>query len=280
MKRFVLIPLILTCILVFAVFKSVEFLYDRNNKTPVASIESVQDNKNEEKNENALNDQSEINDKQDDSQDKKEKAVYPDNVYKMLDFDRRLILKIGQQEDETCSIYCLGYARAILDNNYSVDPYRYWDDGAVWRDAGFKDIASSDPLDKVLKKAYDELDRGRPAIIYTTGAYGVTLTDKPQERSASEHFIVLLGYRANADYDNLKASDFYSADPANAYRLTEENYVPWIILKDGAPSLMLNEYALFVPEDPDVHVDVCLAFPDTVKWESESKEIIHPDYYQ
>ena len=262
---------------------------DERNKVPSATqttVETETDEKKEDdqttenKEKPAVENTQKPADDKEPSENTAETVAYPDNVYKMLDFDRRLILKVGQQEEETCSIYCLAYARAILDSNYSVDPYRYWDDGAVWREAGFRDIASTDPLDKVLVKAYEELDKGRPAIIYTTGTYGVTLTEKPQERSAYEHFILLLGYRANADKDNLKPSDFYGADPASSYKGTEENYVPWIRLEDEAPSLMLNEYALFVPEDPDVHVMTTYAYPDTVRWESESKEIITPNYFQ
>ena len=62
-----------------------------------------------------------VNDKEEDSQ----------QVYRMLDFDRRYVLSIGEQDDYTCSIYCLAYARAILDNNVNVNPYDYWDDGSV-----------------------------------------------------------------------------------------------------------------------------------------------------
>ena len=52
-----------------------------------------------------------------------------EGVYKVLDFDRRLILKIGPQDESLCSIFCLAYARAILDNDYSSNPYDYYDVG-------------------------------------------------------------------------------------------------------------------------------------------------------
>ena len=203
-----------------------------------------------------------------------------ETVYKMLDFDRRLILNVGEQGKENCSIFCLGYARAILDGSFNVNPYDYWDDGAVWRDAGFADIAGTDSLDTVLKKAYDQIDSGRPVIIYTKGTYGTTVTDKPQQRSASEHFILLIGFKADADYNNLRASDFYAVDPANAYKSTAENYIPWIEMADEAPAIMVNEYALFTPSDQSSRVKTCLAHADSVRWDTSLSYPINPDYVQ
>ena len=201
-------------------------------------------------------------------------------IYKMLDFDRRLILNIGEQGKENCSIFCLAYAKAILDGSFNVNPYDYWDDGAVWSAAGFHDIAGKDPLDEVLKKAYDQIDSGRPAIIYTSGTYATTVTDKPQDRSASEHFVLLIGFKKNADRNDLKPSDFYGIDPANSYKSTERNYIPWVTLTDTAPAKMLEEYALFVADDQSAHVKTCIAHADDVRWDTSLSFPINPDYVQ
>ena len=197
-------------------------------------------------------------------------------VYRMLDFDRRLILEVGQQNDSMCSVYCLAYARAILDKDYDVNPYDYWDDGAVWRSADFKDIAGADSLDTVLQRAYDQIENGRPAIFYVSGLYAFTAEETPQERTAEEHFVLLIGHRKNADYEHLKPSDFYAADPTAGYTYSET--IPWVILTDTAPEKMLGEYALFVEEDPDLSVAVCEAYADTAGWNSDKTKEIHPEY--
>ena len=136
------------------------------------------------------------------------------------------------------------------------------------------------PLDEVLKKAYDQIDSGRPAIIYTSGTYATTVTDKPQDRSASEHFVLLIGFKKNADRNDLKPSDFYGIDPANAYKSTERNYIPWVTLTDTAPAKMLEEYALFVAVDQSAHVKTCIAHADSVRWDTSLSFPINPDYVQ
>lgn len=202
-----------------------------------------------------------------------------EQLYVMLDFDRRLILEVGEQEKEMCSVYSLAYARAILDNNYNADPYDYWDgDGAVWRWADFEDLALDHPLSKVLQIAYDEISRGRPVIIYTSGTYAYTAVSEPVERSSYMHFVLLLGCRIDADYDHLKPSDFYGADAAAGYKLNKEGYVPWVILSDEGPEKVHGEYSLYGPSDPDIHVGTCIAHADTAGWDSDLSEAIYPDY--
>ena len=196
-------------------------------------------------------------------------------VYRMLDFDRRLILNVGQQDPEICSIFCLAYGRAILDKDYSADPYDYYDgNGAVWRWAGFEDIALSDPLDTVLKRAYDEINAGRPCIFFVSDTYAYTATDKPASRSAWQHYVLLIGYKKEADYKHLKPSDFYAVDPTAGFKSNDENYVPWIVLTDEAPETISGEYALYAYRDSDKHVNVCDAYADSVRWDGDkSKEI-------
>ena len=135
-------------------------------------------------------------------------------IYRMLDFDRRLILDVGEQDDSVCSIFCLAYARGILDEDYKADPYDYWDEGAVWRWAHYGDIAGADPLNKVLQSAYDKIEEGMPVLFYVDGTYAYTVSKTPRPRTSQEHFVLIIGYRKDADYDDLKPSDFYAADPS------------------------------------------------------------------
>lgn len=281
MSKTILIALLLTVAMTFLVIKAV-FILDKNSEdTSAEIIEMSQDDTKEKQEETAVPAQTqEVQQIPQESIQVENVEEDKETVYKMLDFDRRLILNIGEQGKENCSIFCLGYARAILDDSFNVNPYDYWNDGAVWREAGFRDIAGTDPLDVVLKKAYDQIYSGRLAIIFTSGIYATTMTDKPQERSASEHFVLLIGFRADADYNDLKPSDFYGVDPANAYKSTERNYIPWVVLTDSAPAKMLDEYALFVPDDPNEHVKTCLAHLDSVRWDNSLSHPINPDYVQ
>ena len=196
----------------------------------------------------------------------------------MLDFDRRLILNVGQQDPEICSIFCLAYGKAILDNDYQANPYDYYDgDGAVWRWAGFEDIALSDPLDTALQRAYDEINAGRPVIFFVSDTYAYTATDKPASRSAWQHYVLLIGYKKDADYKHLKPSDFYAVDPTAGYRSNDENYIPWVVLSDEAPETVSGEYALYAYRESDKHVDVCDAYADTARWDDEGSEAIYPE---
>ena len=202
-------------------------------------------------------------------------------IYRMLDFDRRLILNVGQQDPEICSIFCLAYGRAILDQDYSADPYDYYDgDGAVWRWAGFEDIALSDPLDTVLQRAYDEISAGRPVIFLVDDTYAYTATENPASRSAWQHYVLLIGYRKEADYQDLKPSDFYGVDPTAGYKSNDENYIPWIVLTDEAPMQSSGEYALYAYRKDDKHLEVCDAHADSIRWDDKGTEAVYADRAQ
>ena len=227
-----------------------------------------------------VNDSSKQEDKQEDTT--AVTATYPDDVYNILDFDRRTILSVGEQDEwGHCSIYCLAYAEAILYDRLNVDPYNYYDgSGAVWRWADYKDIALDYPLDKVLQLAYDEISRGVPVLFYVGDTYALTAGHESVERNASEHYVLLIGYRLNADYSDLKPSDFYAADPSSGYKTNEEAYIPWVILTDPSPKTINGEYALFTCDDPDLHVPLVHAYFDTVRWDDKSTEAVKPVYYQ
>ncbi|MBR4461894.1 MAG: C39 family peptidase [Erysipelotrichaceae bacterium] len=199
-------------------------------------------------------------------------------LYRMLDFDRRLILQVGQQDEYLCSIFCLAYARGILDGK-TADPYDYYDgDGAVWRLADYEDVALSDPLEKVLQKAYDEIEAGRPVILFTSGTYAYIPGHEEYSRTTGDHYVLLIGHRMDADYQKLKASDFYAADPTRGYSDNEETFMPWVVLTEEAPALVHNEYALYASMDQTKHVKTCIAYADSCTWNSDLKVEILPDY--
>ena len=204
---------------------------------------------------------------------------YPDDVYKMLDFDRRLILEIGQQDEYLCSIFNLAYARAILDNEIR-DPYEYYDgDGAVWYLADYEDLALDNDLSTVLQIAYDEIDSGSPVIFFVSGNYGYSASANPVDRISYDHYVLLIGYRMNADYDNLKPSDFYGADPSNGYCCSADSFMPWITLSDDAPELVSGEYALYGQIGSN-KAKTCIAYKDICTWDNDLSEAIYPDYYK
>ena len=205
-----------------------------------------------------------------------ETKVELEGVYRMLDFDRRLILNVGPQDEYNCSIFCLAYARAILDKDYEVDPYDYYDDGAVWSRADFGDIAQDDPLPVVLQRAYDQIEEGCPVILFVGDTYAYTV-NTDQQRTTTEHYVLLIGHKADADYGDLKPSDFYAIDPSGGYGYDEVKPMPWIVLTDEAPELVSGEYALYAQIAGDKYVPVCNAYPDTVAWDFESTEAIYPD---
>ena len=201
-------------------------------------------------------------------------------VYKMLDFDRRLILNIGQQDEWLCSIFGLAYARAILDDSFDVDPYDYYDgDGADWRAAGFEDIALSDPLDVVLQRAMERIDMGQPVLLYTEGKYCHPVGNREAIRSAESHYVLLIGYRMNAKKDDLKPSDFYAVDPAGGHCCDVDSYIPWVILEDEGPALVSGEYALYAPSE-EGGVKTCEAYADRCTWDSRFEEAVLPDYIE
>lgn len=199
-------------------------------------------------------------------------------IYRMLDFDRRLILNVGEQDDNVCSIFCLAYARAILDEDYNADPYDYWDEGAVWRWADYEDIAGADPLKKVLQSAYDRIGEGVPVLFYVDGTYAYTVSETPQPRTSNEHFVLIIGYKKDADYADLKPSDFYAADPSAGYKGNTDAYMPWCTLTDESPLKVSGEYALYAPVDPYEHVEVCEAYADTSRWDADRSDPIYPEY--
>ena len=202
-----------------------------------------------------------------------------DDVYRMLDFDRRYILNIGVQEDDLCSLSDLAYARAILDQSFDVDPFEYFDgDGADWRKAGFEDIALSDPLETVLQRAYDQISQGKPVLFYVDDIYGHSAQNEDSLRNAyAGHYVLLIGYQKDAEYDDLEASDFYAADPSAGYCCAIDSYMPWIILSDDAPAKVSGEYALYAPVS-DQGVKTCLAYQDTCNWDADQSKVILPDY--
>ena len=263
-------------------------------KEPENTVESPQ-NKPEKEQEDEKQETAPVSDKEDDKkeetpqntltidlkEDGPKNAVSERQLYRMLDFDRRLILKVGQQDKYLCSIFCLAYARGILDNNLSSDPYDYYDgDGAVWRWAEFEDIALDSSLDKVLQKAYDELRAGRPVILFVSGKYAHIPDHEEYSRSTGDHYVLLIGYREDADYKKLKASDFYAADPTRGYSDSKETFMPWVVLTDEAPALVNGQYALYAPEDRTAHVSTCVAYADSCTWDSDLKEAIQPEYWE
>ena len=87
----------------------------------------------------------------------------------VLNFDHSMIAGIGNQAPGKCSLYCLRYARTILDGVPNSGS-GMWSGGAVWSAGGSRGYDAS--LPEVLNKLYSELGAGRPVIVHLQNAPG------------------------------------------------------------------------------------------------------------
>ena len=124
---------------------------------------------------------------------------------KVLDYDRRLIKKVGTQEATGHTICCpsfsCAYGDVVLDGTVHGHEY-YSCSCCTWTDWGGG--GSSDRCvgtdEELLREAYDQIRSGRPTIIHVAGSSG-------------EHWICLIGYRKAKDPDRLDLSNFIALDP-------------------------------------------------------------------
>ncbi len=282
MMKKVPIAILLIAVIAFTVFFFKNVFFPVITEEPAVITQETVEPKKEEKEETPVDNEKENVDmpEQNGIELTMNDPVQSRQAYKMLDFDRRLILQVGQQDQYLCSIFCLAYARGILDGK-AADPYDYYDgDGAVWRWADFEDIALSDPLSKVLQKAYDEIAAGRPVILFVKGTYAHIPDHEEYSRTSGDHYVLLIGFKEDADYKKLKASDFYAVDPTRGYSDSKNTFMPWIVLTEEAPATVHGEYALYASTDKKKQVPTCIAYADASTWDTDLKQPISPDYQE
>lgn len=133
------------------------------------------------------------------------KAAEAAKKNKVLEYDRKLIKKIGTQEATGHTICCpsfsCAYADAVMDGTVHDHEY-YTCSCCTWTDWGgggssFRCVGSDQEL---LREAYDQISQGKPTVIHVAGGSG-------------EHWIALIGYKNVKNPDKLKLSNFIALDP-------------------------------------------------------------------
>ena len=125
---------------------------------------------------------------------------------KILSYSASKIAGIGPQPSGSkyCSVYAISYARAVAGKTPYSNPYAYWTaDGALWSSGGMKSLKYS-TQQSGLKKLYDEICAGRPAIAYVYGT------------GTSQHYVTVIGYKDVTDVNNLEMENFIILDPGYA----------------------------------------------------------------
>lgn len=142
---------------------------------------------------------------------------------KTLEFDRRLIRKIGTQESTGHTICCpsfsCAYADAVIDGTVHDHEY-YTCSCCTWPDWGggnssFRSLGSDE---KLLREAYGQIAKGKPTVIHVVGGTG-------------EHWIALIGYQNVKDPDRLTLENFVALDPWDGAQITASDR--WSLYGDG-----------------------------------------------
>ena len=140
------------------------------------------------------------------------KIAEAEKTDKVLEYDRKLIKKIGTQEGTGHTICCpsfsCAYADAVMDGTVHDHSY-YTCSCCTWPDWGggnssFRSLGSND---KLLREAYDQIAKGKPTVIHVTGGTG-------------EHWIALIGYQKAKDPDHLTLDNFIALDPWDGAQIT------------------------------------------------------------
>lgn len=122
---------------------------------------------------------------------------------KLLNYNASKIKAIGPQPSGSsyCSVYAISYARAVAGKTPYKNPLAYWTkNGALWSLGGMKSRKYGSQQSG-LKKLYDEINAGRPAIAYVYG------------KNTKQHYVTVIGYQNVTNINSLKMSNFIMLDP-------------------------------------------------------------------
>ena len=105
-----------------------------------------------------------------------------------------------------CSVYAISYARAVAGKAPYAEPLKYWKEGAgaVWSWGGMSSKKYSSQQG-ALRRVYDEINAGRPAIVYVYGP------------GAVQHYVTVIGYTDVWDVNSLQMGNFQILDPGYGY---------------------------------------------------------------
>lgn len=136
-------------------------------------------------------------------------APAADGGSKTLSYDPSVIKDtIGCQPNGSsyCSVYAISYARAVAGKTPYADPLKYWKEGAgaAWSWGGMSS-KKYNSQQGALKRVYDEINAGRPAIVYVYGP------------GAVQHYVTVIGYTDVWDANNLQMGNFQILDPGYGY---------------------------------------------------------------
>lgn len=183
---------------------------------------------------------------------------------RILSFDWNLITGVGRQAkgSDSCACFALAFGRSVLDGYvHSWSEFNKYGGGSqtgtmcMWSYGDYTKHYASSQLG-ALQAAYDQLNMGRPVVVFVTGS------------RSTWHWITLLGYRAGADRNDLSPYDFYMTDPcksANSYEnMGEAGYsvkyegssgYAYVTANSGGVPLGGAEPEPVIPDKPVVHVD-------------------------
>lgn len=145
---------------------------------------------------------------------------------KKLSYNQSQIKQIGPQPKKSsyCSVYAMAYARVVAGKGVS-NPLSFWGSGGAYWGRGGMTSNRCASQQAALKRCYDEINKGKPAIIYVYDA----------KNAKVGHYVTVIGYQNVKNPDALTTSNFIVIDPGFGYELNMGRYsqVKKIVNKNG-----------------------------------------------
>lgn len=128
-----------------------------------------------------------------------------------VNYNANLISQVGSQSTNMCMAYTLAYCRTILDNTVHYGS-EYWQSGVggMYSWANYYKTGAN-TQQSFLSIIVNQINQGLPVGMYVTGRYRAN----QNWNTSTDHWVAVIGYKASADLNNLKTSDFYIIDPGN-----------------------------------------------------------------
>lgn len=127
-----------------------------------------------------------------------------------VNYNVNLIAAVGKQGTNMCMAYTLAYCRTILDGTVHAGS-EYWQNGIggmpSW--AGYVHSGASEKQ-SFLRLIVEQINQGNPVGMYVKNRYR---SNQAWSTNGGDHWVAVIGYKASADINNLKTSDFYIIDP-------------------------------------------------------------------
>lgn len=134
-------------------------------------------------------------------------TIYNGTTYKNVDYSRKILNQLdyeivneyGQNVGCTWTAWCMGLSM-ITGKQYSPLSDELGSNGCNWKGNDGYVWFCENGLSGMLQEAYDQIQVGKPSLIFGTIPAGT-------------HAVTVVGIRSGADRNNLTESDFLVADP-------------------------------------------------------------------